>query len=156
MSPTNTQQRPAEIARWDPFEDLEHLQHQLAQVFPNWARLPAWAPAGTAGETEFAPLADVEETNDAFVVEIELAGVKKEDVNIEVSGHRLTVTGDRKERQREGTIRRRTRTVGLFRYEMILPVDVDDKKVEATLNDGVLTIRIPKNTAERPKRITIR
>jgi HSP20 family protein len=118
--------------------------------------MPAALLAGTGGETEFAPLADVEETDDAFVVEIELAGVKKEDVNVEVSGHRLTVTGERKERQREGTLRRRTRTVGRFRYEMVLPVEVDDKKVEASLDEGVLTIRIPKGTAEKAKRITIR
>jgi HSP20 family protein len=150
------QQRPADVVRWDPFEDLEHLQEQLAQVFPSWPRMPAWPRAGTAMDVEFAPVADVEETSDAFVVEIELAGVKKEDINIELSGHRLTVTGERKEREREGTLRRRTRTVGRFRYEMVLPVDADDKKVEASLDEGVLTIRIPKGTAERPKHINIR
>lgn len=118
MSLTNMEQRPANVVRWDPFEDLEHLQQQLAQVFPSWPRRPAWPQTGTAMDSESAPVADVEETNDAFVVEIELAGVKKQDVKIELSGRRLTGTGERKERQREGTLRRRTRTVGRFRYEM--------------------------------------
>ncbi len=68
------EQRPANVVRWDPFEDLEHLQQQLAQVFPNWPRMPAWPRTGTAMDSEFAPVADVEETNDAFVVEIELVG----------------------------------------------------------------------------------
>ena len=154
MSLTNMEQRPANVVRWDPFEDLEHLQQQLAQVFPSWPRRPAWPQTGTAMDSESAPVADVEETNDAFVVEIELAGVKKQDVKIELSGRRLTGTGERKERQREGTLRRRTRTVGRFRYEMVLPVDVDAKKVEASLNEGVLTIRIPKAAAE-PKHINI-
>ncbi len=104
---------------------------------------------------EFAPAADVEETADAFVVEIELAGIKKTEVNIEVSGRRLTVTGERKERERRGTVRRRTRSVGSFRYEIVLPTDVDDKKVEASMADGVLTVRVPKGATERPKRIAI-
>jgi HSP20 family protein len=151
MSSTNLQQRPAEVVRRDPFEDLEQLQQQLAQVLPGWARMPAWASV----DTEFSPLADVEETDDAYVVEIELAGVKKEDIKVELSGHRLSVTGERKEKQRQGTLRRRTRTVGRFRYEITLPGDMDDKKVDAHLDEGVLTIRIPKATAERPKQISI-
>lgn len=155
MASTNLQQRPSEVARWDPFEDLEYLQQQLAQIFPTWARMPARPMTGSGTEAEFAPLADVEETNDAFVVEIELAGVNKDDINVEVSGRRLTVTGERKERRREGTLRRRTRTVGRFRYEMVLPIEVDDTKVEASLNEGVLSIRIPKGAAEKPKRVTV-
>jgi HSP20 family protein len=151
MSPTNMQQRSGEITHWDPFEDLEHLQQQLAEVFPSWARLRS----GSGTDSENIPRTDVEETNDAFVIELDLPGLKKEDINIELSGHRLTVTGERKERQREGVLRRRTRTVGRFRYEIVLPVDVDDKKVEASLNEGVLTVRIPKHTAEEPKRIKI-
>lgn len=151
MSPTNVQQRSGDITRWDPFEDLEHLQQQLAEVFPSWAGLRT----GAGANSEHIPLADVEESNDAFVIELDLPGLKKEDINIALSGHRLTVTGERKEHQREGVLRRRTRTVGQFRYEIVLPVDVDDKKVEASLNEGVLSIRIPKHTAEVPKRIEI-
>ena len=105
--------------------------------------------------SEFVPLADVEETDDAFVVEMEMPGIKKEGVNVELSGRRLTVTGERKEREREGTLRRRTRTVGRFRYEIVLPSDVDDKNVEASLKDGELRIRIPKLAEERPKKINI-
>ena len=110
---------------------------------------------GSGTEAEFAPLAEVEETKGAFVLEIDLAGVNKDDINIEVSGRRLTVTGERKERRREGTLHRRARTVGRFRYEMVLPIEVDDTKVEASLNDGVLSIRIPKGIAEKPKRVTV-
>ncbi len=81
--------------------------------------------------------------------------MKKQDVKIELSGRRLTVTGERKERERKGTLHRRTRTVGQFRYEMVLPVDVDAKKVEASLDEGVITIRIPKAAAEQPKHLNI-
>src|SRR3984957_15054623 len=154
MASTNMQpqqQRPAEVVRWDPFEDLEHLQQQLAQVFSGFPRMP-----GGGMDTEFAPLADVEETDDAYIVEMELAGVKKDDINIELSGRRLSVSGERKEREREGRLRRRTRTVGRFRYEISFPADVDDKKIEANINEGDLTIRVPKAAAERPTQITIK
>jgi HSP20 family protein len=156
MASTNLQQRPAEVVRWDPFEDLEQLQQQLAQVFPSWPRTPAWPRGGAGPDTEFSPLADVEETDDAYVVEIELAGVRKEDINTELSGHRLSVTGERNEKERKGTLRRRTRTVGRFRYEIMLPGDIDDKRVEAHLDQGVLTITVPKASAERPKQVAIK
>lgn len=155
MSQTNLQQRPAEVVRWDPIEDLEQLQQQLAQALPGWARMPGWSRGATGPDREFSPFADVEETDGAYVVEIELAGVKKEDIKIELSGHRLSVTGERKEKERQGTLRRRTRTVGRFRYEIMLPGEVDDKKIDAHLDEGVLTIRVPKATAERPKQISI-
>ena len=107
-------------------------------------------------EAEFVPLADVEETDDAYTVEIELAGVKKEDVHIEVAGRRLAVTGERKEKERRGTMRRRSRTVGRFRYEVVLPDDVNADKIEASMNDGVLAVRVPKAAGERPKQITVK
>jgi HSP20 family protein len=151
MQPQQQQQRPPELVRWDPFEDLEHLQQQLAQVFSGFPRMP-----GMGMDTEFAPLADVEETDDAYIVELELAGVNKDDIDIELSGRRLSVSGERKEKERQGRVRRRTRTVGRFRYEIAFPADVDEKKIEANLNEGVLTVRIPKAAAERPKQINIK
>jgi HSP20 family protein len=152
---TNLQPRATEVARWDPFEELEQLQQQLAQIFPPWSRQPA-RPGSANLPQEFIPLADVEETEDAYTVEIELAGVKKEDIQIEVAGRRLAVTGERKEKERKGTMRRRTRTVGRFRYEVVLPDDVDSEHIEASMNDGVLTVRVPKSAGDRPKQIAVK
>lgn len=151
MQRQQQQQRPAEVVRWDPFEDLEHLQQQLAQAFSGFPRM-----TGMGMDTEFAPLADVEETDDAYIVEMELAGVKKDDINIELSGRRLSVSGERKEKERQGRVRRRTRTVGRFRYEIAFPGDVDDREIEANLDEGVLTVRVLKAAAERPKQVTIK
>jgi HSP20 family protein len=150
MSQMTVQQRPAELARWDPFQELQSLQRQIAQVFQGW-------PGMNGGsEADFVPLADVEETDEAYVVELELPGVKKGDVQIEIAGRRLVVTGERKEKERKGVMRRRTRLVGRFRHEILLPGDVDESGVEATLNEGVLTIRVPKAAAERPRSITVK
>ena len=103
----------------------------------------------------FTPLADIEETDDAYVVEIELPGVAKDDVSVELSGRRLVVSGERKERERVGILRKRTRSVGRFYYEVFLPAAVDGEHVEASLDDGVLTVQVAKPATARRRRIPI-
>ena len=139
----------SESSRWEPLAELSRLNQQLQRYVDNWRDLPSLFGEG------FAPLADVEETDDAFVVEIDLAGVKKDDVDIELSGRRLVVSGERKERERVGILRKRTRTVGQFRYEVVLPAELDEDGVSAALDEGVLSIRVPKAASERPRRIAV-
>ena len=135
---------------FDPLVDLDRLHRQLADYLESWRQLPS-----LLGEP-FTPLADVEETADAYLVEIELPGVKKADVDIEIAGRRLSVTGERKESERAGILRKRERTVGRFHYEVTLPGDVDDAAVEAHLDGGVLSVRVPKPERDRPRRIELR
>lgn len=139
-----------EESRWDPLGGLDRLNSQLSSYLDSWRQLPGLIGGG------FTPLADLEETDDAYEVEIELAGVKKEDLDIEIAGRRLTVSGERKEKERVGILRRRERTVGRFRYEVTLPGDVEEEGVVAHLDEGVLTVRVPKPVSERPRRIEIR
>ena len=139
-----------DVARWAPFAELDRLNRQLSGYLDSWRRLP-----GLLGEA-FTPLADVEETSDAYVVEIELPGVKNEDLDIEIAGRRLTVSGERKEKERLGILRRRERVVGRFHYEVTLPGSVDEEQVEAHLDEGVLVIKLAKPESERPRRIEVR
>ena len=136
-------------AAFDPLADLDRLHRQLADYLDSWRQLPS-----LLGEP-FTPLADVEETADAYEVEIELPGIKKADLDIEIAGRRLSVTGERKEKERVGILRKRERTVGRFHYEVTLPGDVDDDGVEAHLDAGVLTVRVPKPERDRPRRIEL-
>jgi HSP20 family protein len=101
------------------------------------------------------PLADIEETEDAWVVEAELPGVNKKDINVDVRDSEVVVTGEIKEKERKGLLRRRTRPVGRFEYRVVLPGEVDADAIDASLDDGVLTIRIPKAEKARPRRIEI-
>ena len=135
-----------ETGRWDPFDELNRLTQQLGGYLG--MQVP---PLGEG----FTPLADIEESDDAYTVELELPGVKKDDISVEVSGRRLVVSGERKERQRAGILRRRTRSVGRFHYEVSLPSALDEEGVDASLSDGVLSLRVPKAASERPRRIKV-
>jgi HSP20 family protein len=107
------------------------------------------APALLAEAAAWTPLADIEEEDNAFLIELELPGVKRDDVNIELVGNELTITGELKERERKGIVRRRTRRVGRFDYRVMLPRQVDAEHIEAKIHDGLLTVRIPKSESGR-------
>jgi HSP20 family protein len=140
---------PQPVVRWDPFRELEGLQEQLTQI------MQATAATGNGG-APFVPLVDIEETDDAWIVEAELPGVKPDDVNVELRGSELAISGEIKEREREGILRRRTRKTGEFDYHITLPGAADPANIEARLDGGVLTVRIPKPEQERPRRIDVR
>jgi HSP20 family protein len=144
--------RNADVPRWDPASDVDRLRSQIDALFDRVGDVSD----PLAGLLDvFVPLADVEETDDAYIVEIELPGVERDDVDVSVNGRRLLVTGERKERERAGLIRRRTRKVGEFRYELILPDDLDPDGVQANLDRGVLTVQVAKAAADRRRRIEV-
>jgi len=103
----------------------------------------------------WTPLADVSETDDAYHVEVELPGVRREDVDVHVSGRELSVSGEFKQRERAGLFRTRTRRSGRFEYRTVLPEDIDADRVTAELADGVLTVRVPKQEAAKPRRVPV-
>ena len=133
--------------RWDPLTELDQLNRQLAGY------LDFWRQGFPPRDGPFTPPADVEETADAYLVDIELPGVREDDLDLEIAGRRLTVHGERKEKQRVGILRRRERTVGRFQCEVTLPGDIDEEGIDASFDEGVLTVRVPKPASERPRRI---
>ncbi|MFG2859228.1 Hsp20/alpha crystallin family protein [Streptomyces sioyaensis] len=112
------------------------------------------APSLGAG-THWAPLADMHETDDAYTIEAELPGVKRDDIDVEVSGQQLHISGEYKASEREGVLRRTTRRTGSFDYRALLPADVKAEKVTASLADGVLTVTVPKTQATKPRHVEI-
>ncbi|MFF2809073.1 Hsp20/alpha crystallin family protein [Streptomyces sp. NPDC058000] len=114
----------------------------------------SFTPALT-GTIAFAPPADLHETDAAYVVECELPGIAREDIDVEVGEHEVTVSGELKESEREGALRRRGRPTGKFEYRALLPVDVKADEVTASLSDGVLTVTVPKAWAATPRHVEI-
>jgi HSP20 family protein len=137
--------------RAQPLSDFERLRRMLDQTFGSFG-LPALATESVG----WAPPVDIEEQDDAYVIEAEVPGVKKDDVNIELISNELMVTGEIKEREREGILRKRTRRIGRFEYRVRLPEQVDPDNVEAKLKDGVLSVRVPKHEQAERRRIQVK
>ncbi|WLP92320.1 Hsp20/alpha crystallin family protein [Gordonia sp. NB41Y] len=104
----------------------------------------AWTPAVT-----------VEETEQAYIVEAELPGIKREDISVELDDNVLHVHGETTAVERTGEVRHQTRRTGKFDYRLALPGEVDADKVEATLTDGVLKLGLPKAGPAQARQITI-
>lgn len=136
--------------RWDPFREIEDLYTQMGRWMDSTFGRSDQSMAG------WSPLADVSETDDGYMVEVELPGVKRDDISIELVGSELVVSGEVREKEREGLFRHRTRRTGRFRYRVHLPDPVEADAVEATLDEGVLSIRVPKSEAVKPRRIPIK
>jgi hypothetical protein len=93
------------------------------------------------------------ETKDAYVVEAELPGVRRDDVQVEASDGVLSITGEFKERERTGILRRRTGRTGRFEFRTTLPTVVDSEGITASLHEGVLTVKVPKAEQAKPRRV---
>jgi len=104
------------------------------------------------------PALNVWEESDTLIVEAELPGLELQDLEIFVTGqNQLTLKGERKVNSaKESTQHRQERGFGNFVRTLTLPFPVDDAKVEARLEHGVLTIRLPKHEAAKPRRINIK
>jgi HSP20 family protein len=139
----------ARAIRWDPFRELEELQRRTEELVES-------AVAGAEVERLWTPLVDVEETEDAWIVEAEVPGAKRKDIKVELQDSQLAISGEIKERERAGIVRRRTRRRGAFEYRVTLPGDADPEGVDANLHDGVLTVRVPKAKKSQTRQIEIK
>ena len=156
MSQTLPERRRATTPeRWEPFSEFEQVSDRmrrlLEQTFGGFG-----LSTPTTEKGGWSPLVDLEEHDDAYVVEAELPGVKAENVNVELVGNEMMITGEIKEKERKGTVRRQSRRTGRFDYRVSLPSHVDPERVEAKLTDGVLEVRVPKSERAQRRRIEIK
>jgi HSP20 family protein len=136
--------------RWDPFRELEDIRGRMSRLLErSIAGLPESGGAG------WSPLVDVEETDSAYIFGADLPGVKREDVRVEVDATELRISGEVRAREREGVVRRQARMSGRYEYRSALPPEVDADRIEASLDDGVLTVRVPKTERSERRRVEI-
>ncbi|MFD5316141.1 Hsp20/alpha crystallin family protein [Streptomyces sp. NPDC127098] len=110
---------------------------------------------GLARGTAWTPFADLTEFDDAYVIECELPGMARQDIDIELDEREVTISGEYTEQERQGTLHRGTRRTGRFEYRTTLPGQVDAERVTATLREGLLTVRIPKAAGAGTRRIEV-
>lgn len=139
----------------DPSHEFEDLYDRMGQLL-NMAFGDMPFGQMQVMNAPWVPLADVSETDDAYTVEVELPGVRKDQVNVELSDRELLISGEIPEPQEEGgQRRRRSRRTGRFEFRTVLPGEVSPDSVSATLSDGVLSVKIPKAEEAKPRRIAV-
>jgi HSP20 family protein len=105
-----------------------------------------------------APSLDLSETEDAIELRMDLPGIRPEEIQIELSGNRLSISGERKEEEEEKgrTYHRIERREGKFSRSIDLPCPVDEDQIDARYESGVLKVRIPKSEATKPRKIEVK
>jgi len=151
----------ATMTRWDPFEDLRSAQDEMAQMSPMLAHalgLHAQQGSGRTTTTAWAPALDISERKDAYLVTVELPGVEADDLQITLEDGLLTIQGERHfaHDSSEQQFHRVERRYGAFRRSITLPSHVMADGIEATVDNGVLQIMVPKMEEATPKRIQVR
>jgi HSP20 family protein len=139
----------------NPSREFEDIYDRMGQLM-NFA-FGDLAPA----EMPWVPLADLSETEDAYVVKVELPGVGKDQIDVQLQDRELVVSGEIPEQEQDGQNggRRRhrsTRRTGRFEFRAWLPGDVNADAVQGELTDGVLTLTVPKSEAAKPRKIEIK
>jgi HSP20 family protein len=147
----------ATMMRWDPFQDPRSAQDEMAQMSPMLAHaLGLHTQQGSA--TAWAPALDISERKDAYLVTVELPGVEADDLEITMEDGLLTIQGERHfaHDSSEQQFHRVERRYGAFRRSITLPAQVQAEQIEASFDNGVLQILVPKMEEAKPKRIQVR
>ncbi|MEV5709840.1 Hsp20/alpha crystallin family protein [Actinoallomurus sp. NPDC052274] len=125
---------PAGLLHRDPFADVQELLNRMTGLIH--------APVEAEAERPWVPVAEIDETDEGYVARLELPGIMPDEIDVGIRDRELCVNGEVRE-ETEGSNALRVR-VGRFHYHASLPSDVDADNVEANLEEGVLTLRIPK------------
>ena len=135
-----------------PLEELYRMRQQMEQLLESAATPPQREAAGVL------PLINLTEGKDNYYVRAELPGVKGDELDIQVTANNLAISGERKIAAEEEGARyhRREREAGTFSRMIGLPDEVDTDKVEAKLENGILTVVISKAEITKPKQITVK
>ena len=142
------------LSTWrDGWSPISEFRREFDRLFDDWTP----SSHGLRTESSFAPACDVEEAEDHYLLSLEMAGVKKEDVRIEVMDNQLFITGERKTESGSppGGPLYRERRFGKFSRSFALPAGLDADKVEAHYQDGILRVIVPKVESAKPRQIQI-
>jgi HSP20 family protein len=142
------------FVRWNPLNEMSLLQNHMNRLFDT--ALQGW-PGDSNGTTQWTPVADIYESENELVVNLDLPGVDPKMVEIRVENNILSIRGDRQfeDKQNKENFHRVERSYGPFARSFTLSTAVDADKIRANYKSGVLSITLPKAEAAKPKRIQI-
>ena len=125
------------LTKFDPFKEIRDLERKIFDTFPS---------ERDTSISAFTPLINTREGEFAYHVEVDLPGVKKEDINVDVSNGILTITGERSHRKevKEKDYYKCESNYGKFQRSFTLPDSVDSENISASTDNGVLEVVVPK------------
>ncbi len=143
------------LVRWNPFTELINMQDRMSRLFGDTYLKP------TLGEREigdeWSPAVDIYEDTDGVILKIELPEMDMKDIDVKIEDNTLNVRGERKlEREdKKDNYHRVERYYGTFSRSFTLPSTVNQEKVKASYDRGVLRITLPRKEDTKPRKITI-
>lgn len=135
----------------NPWREFSLLQRQMDRLFDDVTRYEPMTEM--QGNVDFVPACDFEENDNNYLVNIDVPGMTKDQLNVELSGNTLTISGEKKEEKKEGKGKQRSyeRFQGRFERSFTLPDITEGSKVEANYKDGVLRVAVTKAEAAKAK-----
>lgn len=141
------------LVRLEPFREIDTLQREMNRLFDDWFMPTVRRENGMS----FAPAAELEETEEAINLRLEVPGMEAKDLDVQVMAEAVAISGERKAETRteEKGVYRSEFRYGKFQRVIPLPARIDNQSVQAEYKDGVLRLTLPKVEAEKNKVVKV-
>ena len=146
------------ISRYQPLSPWSAFPGEMERFFDRAFHGLSDDESGSVESNVWAPRMDFSETDTEYTMSMDLPGVDKKEVNVQVENHQLMVTGERKEERKQGKrdFHRIERKYGRFYRALALPQNALAEKAKADFKDGVLTVTVPKAEVSKPRRVEVK
>ena len=150
------------IVRWNPMRDLMSMEREFNKIFNSLERKFGFGDGNNENEefenAVWMPMTDILEDENQYYLNIDLPGIKKEDVKINYSNGQLSISGERKQETVEKNTKyhRAERSYGKYYRSFTLPQKINENEIDAEFKDGQLKISIPKSEEAKPKQLEIK
>jgi len=145
------------IDKWSPLKELEDMRRDMDRLFDEFTKPARRRRIWPKSEGLVIPSIDLYDRKTEIVAKIELPGVRREDIDLTITKDTLTLKGEIKKDDdvQEEDYYLSERMIGSFSRTIALPFEVESEKAQATMNNGLLEIVIPKREEARPKEVKI-
>ena len=146
------------LVRWRPMRDMVGIQEEVNTIFDRFFGRNIWDDGESIDTQNWYPRVDISENDDEFIVQTELPGLKRDDVQITFDNGALKIEGERKQEKTDKNINyhRVERAYGKFSRVFQVPSQIQANKISADFKDGLLSITLPKVEEVKPKSIDVK
>lgn len=141
------------LIRWQPLREMDALRHEMNRLFDDFG-MPT---SRQNGDLMFVPAAEIDETEEAVNLRLEIPGIEAKDLDIQVTAEAVSISGERRSESRteEKGVTRSEFRYGSFQRTIPLPARINNQDVKADYKDGILTLSLPKAEEEKHKVVKV-